>query len=379
MAHPGAPRRGARSRYRGELPPEDIADNVERFLIRGRSRRAWRVRALMHVVEWSPLTIGRRPLSQMSPVERRRLVEERYVDGRGIWGICAKARYLVLLGAYGDARLHAPTSYVLRIETPSVCAALAERPWGCGVVTTLDVRRLRHRFRRRGQRRGLPRGAGGALGPPRRARTLRAAVADERLRNRDDSASLQGRRAPDEHRDGHVHPAGNLRRRVDDAVEHGDDAGPAGRPRELEPLRRGARTREPRRAPTRRSSARSPPRRRTSPSTSGSTMRFIEGARSLGLSPERMRKALGDCRGCGNCNIGCVFDAKRSALATYVPWAEQSRRPRPGRDRGRTDRDPRPARRRSPRARRHGRESASASSRSRSWWPRGRSTRARSC
>jgi choline dehydrogenase-like flavoprotein len=57
--------------------------------------------------------------------------------------------------------------------------------------------------------------------------------------------------------------------------------------------------------------------------TSGSTMRFLEGARSLGLSPERMRKALGDCRGCGNCNIGCAFDAKRGALATYVPWAER--------------------------------------------------------
>ena len=57
---------------------------------------------------------------------------------------------------------------------------------------------------------------------------------------------------------------------------------------------------------------------------SGSTTRFIEGARSLGLSPRRMRKALGDCRGCGNCNIGCSFDAKRGALATYVPWAESS-------------------------------------------------------
>ncbi len=94
------------------VPSEDIADNIETFLIRGRSRRAWRVRALLHVVEWSPLTIGRRPLSQMSLGERRRLVEERYVDGRGVWGICAKARYLVLLGAYGDGRLHAATSYV---------------------------------------------------------------------------------------------------------------------------------------------------------------------------------------------------------------------------------------------------------------------------
>jgi choline dehydrogenase-like flavoprotein len=56
---------------------------------------------------------------------------------------------------------------------------------------------------------------------------------------------------------------------------------------------------------------------------SGSTRRFVEGARSLGLAPRRMRKALGACRGCGNCNIGCVFDTKQSALSTYVPWAER--------------------------------------------------------
>src|SRR5271167_4469572 len=37
-----------------EVPPEDVADNVERFLVRGRSRRAWRVRVLMHLVEFLP-------------------------------------------------------------------------------------------------------------------------------------------------------------------------------------------------------------------------------------------------------------------------------------------------------------------------------------
>jgi hypothetical protein len=95
-----------------EISSEDIADNIEKFLVRGRSRRAWRIRALMQVVEWSPLTLGKRPLSRMTVRERRRLVEERYVDGRGLWAICAKARYLVLLGAYGDGRLHAATSYV---------------------------------------------------------------------------------------------------------------------------------------------------------------------------------------------------------------------------------------------------------------------------
>lgn len=96
----------------GEISPQDIADNVEKFLIRGRSRRAWRVRALMQLIEWSPLIVGRQPLSRMGLAERRRLVVEHYVDGRGLWGICAKARYLVLVGTYGDGRLHAPTSYV---------------------------------------------------------------------------------------------------------------------------------------------------------------------------------------------------------------------------------------------------------------------------
>jgi hypothetical protein len=96
----------------GEVPPEEIADNVEAFLLRGRSRRAWRVRALLQLVEWSPVTLGRKPLSQLTLSERRRLVEERYMDGQGLWGLCAKVRYLVLMGTYGDRRLHAPTSYV---------------------------------------------------------------------------------------------------------------------------------------------------------------------------------------------------------------------------------------------------------------------------
>lgn len=95
-----------------EVSPEDIADNVEKFLLRGRSRRAWRVRALAHLVEWSPVAVGQKPLSRMTLAERRRFVDEHYPDGHHVWGICAKIRYLVLLGAYGDGRLHAPTSYV---------------------------------------------------------------------------------------------------------------------------------------------------------------------------------------------------------------------------------------------------------------------------
>ena len=76
----------------------------------------------MVLVEWSPLTVGRRPLSRMSLRERRRLVEERYVDGRGLWAICSKARYLVLVGVYGDGRLHASTSYRARVAAATLRA-----------------------------------------------------------------------------------------------------------------------------------------------------------------------------------------------------------------------------------------------------------------
>jgi choline dehydrogenase-like flavoprotein len=54
-----------------------------------------------------------------------------------------------------------------------------------------------------------------------------------------------------------------------------------------------------------------------------STRRFVEGAQALGLAPKPMKKAVGDCVGCGYCNVGCVFNTKRSALTTYVPWAEK--------------------------------------------------------
>ncbi len=50
---------------------------------------------------------------------------------------------------------------------------------------------------------------------------------------------------------------------------------------------------------------------------------LMEGAKAVGLEPRWMAKALGPCTGCGGCNLGCVFGAKRSALNTYIPWAEE--------------------------------------------------------
>jgi choline dehydrogenase-like flavoprotein len=56
---------------------------------------------------------------------------------------------------------------------------------------------------------------------------------------------------------------------------------------------------------------------------SQSAWRFKQAAERLGLTPEWMSKALGACRGCGYCNVGCTFGTKRDASATYLRWAEQ--------------------------------------------------------
>ena len=55
---------------------------------------------------------------------------------------------------------------------------------------------------------------------------------------------------------------------------------------------------------------------------SESTRRFVQGAQALGLSPHWMLKALGDCVGCGQCNIGCSFGTKQSSQLSHLAWAE---------------------------------------------------------
>jgi choline dehydrogenase-like flavoprotein len=54
---------------------------------------------------------------------------------------------------------------------------------------------------------------------------------------------------------------------------------------------------------------------------SSSSKLLMQGAAAVGISSHWMSKAVGACVGCGGCNIGCVFDHKRSALTTYIPWA----------------------------------------------------------
>lgn len=57
---------------------------------------------------------------------------------------------------------------------------------------------------------------------------------------------------------------------------------------------------------------------------SRSSALFKTAAEQLGLTPRYMNKALGACDGCGYCNVACTIDTKRSALTTYLRWAENS-------------------------------------------------------
>jgi hypothetical protein len=90
-----------------EITASEVADNVERFLSAGRSKRAWRCRVLLTLLELIPLHTHARCFSALSQAERKALFRERVIGARGVWGVCAKVRYLVLMGAYGDERVHA--------------------------------------------------------------------------------------------------------------------------------------------------------------------------------------------------------------------------------------------------------------------------------
>ncbi len=86
-----------------ELQSGEVTRNVERFLAARGSRRAWRVRVLLTVVELAPaVLLGKRRFSRMSRDERARLMRDKMVDGSHIWGVCGRIRPLVYLGAYAS-------------------------------------------------------------------------------------------------------------------------------------------------------------------------------------------------------------------------------------------------------------------------------------
>ena len=96
-----------------KVPASEVADNIELMLLRGRSRRGWRVRVLYNLIELAPvLLLGRKPFSRLSFPERKAVVEEHFGRGNYLWRLCAKGRHLIHLGCYADDRANAPVGFV---------------------------------------------------------------------------------------------------------------------------------------------------------------------------------------------------------------------------------------------------------------------------
>jgi hypothetical protein len=111
------------------VPPGEVADNVERFLRIGGSSRVWQVRYLLHLIEHLPQTVGyRRRFTRLGCEAQRDLVRRHMMQARGLWALAARARLLVVMGAYGDARAaNAETGYVAIGERPRFRAPRARR------------------------------------------------------------------------------------------------------------------------------------------------------------------------------------------------------------------------------------------------------------
>ena len=94
------------------LTSEEVADNVEAFLLAGRSQRAWRVRVLLTLIDVLPLATYGRRYGGLTKDERRALVTTQWIPGRRLGRLCSKVKNLVVLGAYGDPRAAERTGYV---------------------------------------------------------------------------------------------------------------------------------------------------------------------------------------------------------------------------------------------------------------------------
>lgn len=94
------------------LTAERAAANIERFLVVGRSRRAWRVRVLLTAIEISTLPTHRRRFSQLSLEARTRVVREEWAGGHHFYRILGKIRNLAILGIYAAPEAQVASGYV---------------------------------------------------------------------------------------------------------------------------------------------------------------------------------------------------------------------------------------------------------------------------
>lgn len=95
-----------------DIPLDEVVETFERFLVQGRSKRAWRCRLLLTLVEYAPIAAYGKPVRLMSTDERRTYVCDKLMRGGFPWSTCAKVRYLAYAGAYGHPSADRATGFV---------------------------------------------------------------------------------------------------------------------------------------------------------------------------------------------------------------------------------------------------------------------------
>jgi hypothetical protein len=91
---------------------DDVVEGFERFLLKSKSKRGWRCRALLTLVEYAPIAAYGKPLRLMSLEERRSYVRDKLKAGGFPWSMCAKVRYLVYACAYATPAAERATGFV---------------------------------------------------------------------------------------------------------------------------------------------------------------------------------------------------------------------------------------------------------------------------
>lgn len=95
-----------------DVPLTEMVDRFEQFLVQGHSKRGWRCRMLLTLVEYAPIAAYGRPVRMMSIAQRRRYVNEKLMRGGFPWSTCAKVRYLAYAGAYSHGAANAATGFI---------------------------------------------------------------------------------------------------------------------------------------------------------------------------------------------------------------------------------------------------------------------------
>jgi hypothetical protein len=106
-----------------KVPLPEMVDRFETFLIQGKSKRGWRCRMLLTLVEYAPIVAYGRPVRTMSIEQRRRYVREKLMRGGFPWSTCAKVRYLAYAGAYSVPEADGATGFVPFAQRPRTSAA----------------------------------------------------------------------------------------------------------------------------------------------------------------------------------------------------------------------------------------------------------------